>query len=77
MGLYDSDPRGNKDAKLISRVDNITDEIFEISGGAGTNRGTGGMKTKIEAAEYATSRGIDTIVMCGNEPSEIYKVFDG
>ena len=77
MGLYDSDPRGNKDAKLISRVDNISDEIFEISGGAGTNRGTGGMKTKIEAAEYATSRGIDTIVMCGNEPSEIYKVFEG
>ena len=77
MGLYDSDPRGNKDAKLISRVDNITDEIFEISGGAGTNRGTGGMKTKIEAAEYATSRGIDTIVMCGKEPSEIYKVFEG
>ena len=35
------------------------------------------MKTKIEAAEYATSRGIDTIVMCGNEPSEIYKVFEG
>lgn len=35
------------------------------------------MKTKIEAAEYATSRGIDTIVMCGKEPSEIYKVFEG
>ncbi len=76
-GLYDSDPRENKHAKLISRVDSITDEIIGISGGAGTSRGTGGMKTKIEAAEYATSRGIDTIVMCGKDPLEIYKIFEG
>ena len=76
-GLFDSDPRENSDAKLISRVDKITDEIYEISGGAGTNRGTGGMRTKIEAAEYASNHGIDTIVMSGSRPSEIYKIFDG
>lgn len=76
-GLFDSNPRENKNAKLISRVDKITDEIYEISGGAGTNRGTGGMRTKIEAAEYAAKRGIDTVVMCGKEPSEMYKLFEG
>ena len=76
-GLFDRDPRENSDAKLISRVDKITDEIYEISGGAGTNRGTGGMRTKIEAAEYASNHGIDTIVMSGSRPSEIYKIFDG
>lgn len=77
QGLYDSNPKQNGNARLISRVDEITDKIYEIAGGAGTSRGTGGMKTKIEAAEYATERAIDTIVMCGNDPSDIYKIFEG
>ncbi len=76
-GLYDSDPHKNPSAKLITEVDEINDNIYDISGGAGTKRGTGGMYTKIEAAEYATERGIDTVVMSGNDTMKIYDLLNG
>ncbi len=50
-GLYDSNPRVNPDAKLIPVVLEITDEIRSIAGGAGTPNGTGGMLTKLHAAD--------------------------
>lgn len=76
-GLYDSDPRKNPDAKRIDRVEKITDEIEHMAGGSGSNRGTGGMTTKIMAAKYATSAGIDCYVICGDKPKRIYDITDG
>lgn len=64
-GLYDSNPHTNADAKLLSSVPFITDEIFEMAGGATSSVGTGGMKTKIEAAEKAVAHGIDTYIVNG------------
>lgn len=76
-GLYDSDPRKNPDAKRIERVEKITDEIERMAGGSGSNRGTGGMTTKIMAAKYATSAGIDCYVLGGDNPKRIYDITDG
>lgn len=75
-GLYDSDPRKNPDAKLIPVVEEITDKIRELAGGAGTSLGTGGMITKINAAEIAVENGIDMIIMNGKNPDNLYWLFE-
>lgn len=77
QGLYDKDPSASKDAKLIPVVKNITPEHVNAAGGAGSKRGTGGMVTKLHAAQIATDAGIDTVVMNGEYPQKIYKLLDG
>jgi glutamate 5-kinase len=76
-GLYDKDPHVNPDARLIPEVTQISDEIRQLAGGAGTKLGTGGMITKINAAQIATENGIDLIIVNGREPENLYKIFDG
>lgn len=75
-GLYDSDPRSNPDAKLISRVDSI-DEIMSLAGGAGTDRGTGGMIAKLQAAKLCTEAGIPMFILNGHDPEILYTLLDG
>ena len=48
-----------------------------MAAGSGSNRGTGGMITKLQAADYATKRGIDVYVINGSTPENIYKILDG
>lgn len=76
-GLFSANPREDESARLISSVDRITDEILALAGGSGTSRGTGGMVTKLHAGEIATVAGIDTVVMNGSDPEDIYKLLDG
>lgn len=76
-GLYDGDPRINKNAHLISVVNEITPEIISMAGGAGTRRGTGGMMTKLEAAKISTNNGIDMIITNGKNPCAIYDILAG
>lgn len=76
-GLYDSDPRKNPNAKLASVVHGITDEIRHYAAGAGTERGTGGMFTKLAAAEIATNFGTDMVIACGDDPSIIIDILKG
>lgn len=76
-GFYDSDPRENKDAKVITVVEEITDEIRKCAGSEGTSRGTGGMRTKLKAASFVNSRGIDMILTNGENPDNIYKILNG
>lgn len=75
-GLYNDNPQKNENAQLISQVNEITPEIFEIAGDAG-EKGTGGFATKIKAAKIATDKGIPVIVMNGEKPTSIYKVLEG
>jgi glutamate 5-kinase len=70
-GLYDSDPRSNKDAKLISHVDEITKKIESFCGGSGSKLGTGGMYTKIKAAKIAVSNGVSMIIANGADDNII------
>ena len=76
-GFYDKDPRLYKDAKLISRIENIDSSVYELAGGAGSRRGTGGMRTKLQAADLACAQGIDTIVTNGKDPEALYDIMKG
>ena len=76
-GLYDKDPAKYDDAKLIPKVKEITDELKLSAGGAGTSRGTGGMVTKLIAAEKTLAVGIDMVIINGNNPKNIYDVLEG
>lgn len=76
-GLFDGNPKDNPDAKLIPVVNEITDEIRGLAGGAGSGLGTGGMITKIHAAEIAMGSGIDMAILNGRNPSVLYDLFDG
>jgi glutamate 5-kinase len=73
-GLYDSDPRLHPQAKLISRIERIDDSVYEMAGGAGSRRGTGGMRTKLQAATLATAQGIDTTITNGKNPEALYDI---
>lgn len=76
-GLYDGDPRAEgSSAKLIPVVEEITDEIRELAGGSGTKLGTGGMITKLNAAEIANKNGIDMIIINGKNPDNLYWLFE-
>lgn len=76
-GLYDKDPHRCSDAKLIPVVDEITGELRSAAGGAGTALGTGGMATKLEAAEIARRNGIEMYILNGSDPKRLYDIFDG
>lgn len=76
-GFYDCDPRLHPDAKLIERIDVINEQVYSLAGGAGSRRGTGGMRTKLQAAQLATSQGIDTIVTNGKHPEVLYDIVKG
>ncbi|MCM1496642.1 MAG: glutamate 5-kinase [Bacteroides sp.] len=76
-GFYDSDPRLHPDAKLIDCISEIDERILSLAGGAGSRRGTGGMKTKLQAAKLATAQGIDTIITNGKDPAALYKIVKG
>ena len=76
-GLYDSDPKYNPDAQLIRLVPKLDESIFALAGGAGSNRGTGGMITKLKAAEIAVAEGIDMVITDGSEPSNLYDILEG
>ncbi len=75
-GLYDGNPNTNPESKLISRVEEITDELKSKASGSGSNRGTGGMITKLEAAEYATGHGIDVLITNGKNPEKLYDIIE-
>ena len=74
--LIDKNPRLHSDAKLISEVDNITDEILALAEGAGSDLGTGGMATKLTAAKIVTDAGIDMIIASGTAPEILYSIED-
>ncbi|MDD7114133.1 MAG: glutamate 5-kinase [Lachnospiraceae bacterium] len=76
-GLYTANPREDKDAEIIDVVFSITPEIEQLAGTKGTDLGTGGMITKIKAAEIAMDAGIDMIITNGMYPENLYRILDG
>ncbi len=76
-GLFDDDPKKNEGARLISVVRDIDNNIKAVAKGAGSKLGTGGMATKIKAAEIASQAGIDTVIMNGRTPEKLYDLFQG
>ena len=70
-GLYTADPRTNPDAKLISEITEITDQIHALAGGSISGLGTGGMATKIESATVAHRAGIEVVIASGHRNNVI------
>ncbi len=78
-GLYDADPRNNPSARHLPLVEALTPQIFAMAAGANTaaNVGTGGMATKLQAAEIARAAGCATIIALGAVDHPLRSVLDG
>ncbi len=76
-GFYDANPKIDPNAKLIPIVTEINDDIRKLAGDAVSGLGTGGMITKINAAEMAMNAGIDMAILNGRNPDILYDLFDG
>lgn len=76
-GLYSADPRRNPTAKLIPEVNKIDDSIYQLAGGAGSDVGTGGMQTKIQAAQKCVDSGIQTLIVNGRDKTVFEKLANG
>lgn len=76
-GFYTADPRKDAKAQIIDKVEEITPEILKLAGSEGTRLGTGGMITKIHAAQIAMEAGIDMVLANGKEPENLYRILDG
>ncbi len=75
--LYDKDPRKFSDAKLIPAVYEITEKIMRSAGGKGSTHGTGGMKTKLQAAKIASSAGCRMVLADGRVKNAISRIVAG
>ena len=76
-GLYDKNPSVFTDAKFINLVENLDDSIRAAAGAEGSKFGTGGMRTKITAAEMATKNGTHLIIANGADPRNIVRAARG
>ena len=76
-GLFTADPHSDPTAKLISVVSEINDDILALGGGEGSNLGTGGMRTKLHAAQICTENNCDMIIANGEDPDILYDIVEG
>lgn len=74
-GLYSADPHKNADAKLLERIDGMPESLFSLAGDAGSSLGTGGMKTKLNAAAICVKAGCDMVIANGEYPELLYDIF--
>ena len=72
-GFYNGDPR-DENSEIIPVVEEITEEIKSCARGEGTRRGTGGMITKLRAAEFVCGHGIDMVIANGEKPEILYDI---
>ena len=76
-GLYTADPHKDPNAELIANVYELTPEILSLAGDEGSALGTGGMKTKLHAAQICGDQGCDMVILNGAKPELLYDLFDG
>lgn len=76
-GLYTDDPRNNEKAEFISCVEKIDETLFSMAKGPESTFGTGGMTTKIAAAEIANHAGVDMIIANGDDLVNISRILEG
>ncbi|MBQ7801116.1 MAG: glutamate 5-kinase [Oscillospiraceae bacterium] len=76
-GLYTADPHTDPTAKLISRIEKIDDSVRALGGSSASSQGTGGMVTKLRAAEICMACGCDMVIANGRDPSNLYDILDG
>lgn len=76
-GFYDKNPNKHEDAALIQEINEINEEILQAAGGSGTKFGTGGMMTKLKAAQLMLDRDKKTILANGANPSMLFRILNG
>jgi glutamate 5-kinase len=76
-GLYTADPHSHPEATLIGEIPALTQEILDLAGGAGSSLGTGGMSTKLHAAQICMDAGCDMVIANGAAPSILYDIAEG
>lgn len=76
-GLYTANPSKDASASLIPLVRGVTPEILELAGGAGSSLGTGGMLTKLHAAQRVNDAGIEMVIANGAAPEKLYGILAG
>lgn len=76
-GLFTADPHTDPNARLISVVSEINDDILALGGDEGSAFGTGGMRTKLHAAQICTEKNCDMIIANGEKPDILYDIVDG
>ena len=76
-GLFTADPRVDPSAELIPEVQTIDDTLRALAGGSGTSLGTGGMATKLQAADVARRAGTDVIIAAGSAPDVLVRIAEG
>ena len=76
-GLYTADPHKDPNAQLIPHIREVTDEILALGGGSASSQGTGGMATKLRAAQMCLAAGCDMIITNGKRPEDLYGILDG
>jgi glutamate 5-kinase len=76
-GLYTEDPRKNPNAQRIDRVSELNDDLFRMAGGSGSAVGTGGMRSKLEAARIAARGGVQTFVGRASLPGDVLRAATG
>ena len=76
-GFFSANPAEDENAVLIPVVHKIDDTLLHMAGPSVSHLGTGGMATKLGAAKLATEAGVDTVIMNGSTPEDIYRLLDG
>lgn len=76
-GLFTADPRRSSSATLIQQIHHIGEDVLALAGGVGTGLGTGGMITKIQAAQLAQRSGVTAIIASGSEPDVLARIVAG
>ena len=76
-GLYTADPHADPTAKLLPVVHRVDDGIRALAGVSSTDQGTGGMVTKLRAAEICLNCGCEMVIANGSEPTLLYDIVEG
>ena len=76
-GLYTADPHKDPEATLISHIFSITEDIRALGGGSASSQGTGGMATKLHAAQICMEAGCDMVITNGCRPDDLYDILEG
>ena len=76
-GLYTADPHTHPDAQLLHRITTLDEGILRLAGVSGSSQGTGGMITKLRAAQICLESGCDMVIANGSNPENLYDIIDG
>ncbi|MFX3623167.1 MAG: glutamate 5-kinase [Ectobacillus sp.] len=76
-GLYDKNPHEDPTAKKYHFLPSITEEVLALAGGSGSKVGTGGMKSKLDAAKTAVSLGVSVFIGTGHGEQKLLDILQG